>query len=351
MNPGARADDLSESVAAENVVARVAVIGRQTLMPSIKPVVVGGRDQLVGHTYTEKVIDPAHELEYDVSDCTVFTVTHVGRSADFDVDDAGQALDLLDDSLRGISEVVLWERAHERMGKSSPFQRQVGRVDVKFFSIDGERASAVVWANPLYFTDLSGMAVMANFLGNVVMTNGPASNPLPPDAKRMMSAIDLVNLGFFTEAFVAAFALLDDLTQRVINGGLETKGFSVKQQQSFTRAIKEERLDHYLNNVTRLCDWVSLEDWNVDANRDVLKVNSMRNGVMHGDRELGRGEALWTLNVILKAIAFLRENPFGVPVTEFPPLRPAEPALVRLADPPPANGGDTDRDTEESAPD
>jgi hypothetical protein len=209
-----------------DVVAHVAVIGRHTLFPSVKPVDVSGRPLLVAHAYAPKVVDEAHGVEFDVADCTVFTVTHLGRSADFDVENAGHALEVLDDSLAGISEVVLWERARERVGKTSPFQRRVGRVDVKFFSIDGATASAVMWANPLYFTDLAGMGMMAGFLVNMVMTNGPAANPLPPDTKRMMSAIDLVNLGFFTEALVAAFALLDDLTQRVMTGGLANKGFS-----------------------------------------------------------------------------------------------------------------------------
>lgn len=327
----ASAQDLS---AADNVTARLAIIGRHTLMPAIKPVSVGGRDLLVGHAYAPKAVDPAHDFEYDVSDCTLFTVTHVGRAADFDVNDAAHSLVVLDDSLRAISEVVLWERAQEQVGKSSPFQRRVGRVDVKLFSIDGEHGSVVMWVNPLYSMTLNSMALMSGFLSNMVMTNGPASNPLPPDAKRIMSALDLVNLGFFTEAFVAAFSLLDDLTQRVISGGLKAKGFAERDQESFARAIKEQRLDHYLNNVSRLCDWVSLRDKDPDLNSGVLKVNRIRNDVMHGDRELERAEALWAIDVIVRVIGHLRENPFGVTVTRFPALRLVEPGLVRMPDPP-----------------
>jgi hypothetical protein len=320
-------------VAHNDVVARLAVIGRHAMMPSIKPYELAGRLILVGHAYREKIVDPGHDVEVDTADCTIFTVTHREVADQFDVDDYQQAMALLDDSLVAISEVILWERANERMGKSSPFQRRVGRVDVKFFSIDGETASDVMWKNPLYFTNLDGMSMMASFLGNMVMTNGPAASPLPADAKRIMSSIDLVNLGFFTEAFVAAFALLDDMVQRVVAGGLEAKGFAEKEQSDFSRSIREDRLNNYLNRVVKLCDWTALEDVDSELNKKMLKTNRLRNSVMHGDRELARAEALEAISVIVRVIDHLRGNPFGVQIVGFPPLRPAEPQLARM--PPP----------------
>ena len=319
-----------------DLVARLAVLGRLAMLPSIKPVRVNGYDMLVQHTYTPKVEDVQHGFEIDVADCTFFTVHHKDRWKALDLEKASTALDVLDDSLAAVSEVLLWERANERIGKSSPFQRRVGRVDAKFFSIDGRDATIVAWRNPLYFTDLAGMTAMSSFLGNVVMTNGPAASPLPPDAKRLMSSIDLVNLGFFTEALITVFSLLDDLTQRVVSGGLAAKGFSDKDRRHMMLAIKEERLDHFLNGLTKLCDWVALKDVDAELDKKLRVVNTLRNRVMHGDRELARDEALTAMATLIDVIVHLQSNPFGVPVTDIPPLRPANPELVRLPDPPEA---------------
>jgi hypothetical protein len=315
-----------------DVVAHLAILGRHALMPTTQSVVRNGRELLVGHSYSPVLEDGPHGIEIDSSDCTIFTVRHLGYGKEFNVDDAQAAVDLFDESLAAISEVIIWEKAHDQVGEMSSFQRRVGRIDVKVFNIAGERASLVLWKNPLYFTSLDDMAMMAGLLSNVV-TRGPTDTPLHPDVKRIMAAIDLVNLGFFTEAFVGTFALLDDLTQRVIAGGLLKKGITGKNQAQFLRSISERRLDHYLNSVAALCDWVALKEADGQLNADLMKANALRNNVMHGDRELTREEAAASILVVVRAIDHLRRNPFGVDVAVFPLLRAAHPELVRL--PPP----------------
>lgn len=301
-------------------------------MPSTQAVVLAGRDVLVGHAYAPTVKDEMQDIEIDVADCTIFTVRHLGYGEEFDVEDAQQAVDLLDGSLVAISEVIIWEKAHDQVGKMSSFHRRVGRVDVKFFSIAGEKASLIAWRNPLYSASLDTMGLMTGLLSNMV-TRGPVENPLHPDVKRLMAAIDLVNLGFFTEAFVGTFALLDDMTQRVLTGGLAKKGIQKKDQAQFLRSISERRLDHYLNSVATLCDWTALRDVDRALNAELMKANKLRNAVMHGDRELSREEALASILVIVRVIDHLRLNPFDIPVAVFPLLRPAEPQLVRLGPP------------------
>jgi len=330
-----------------DVIARLALIGRHTMMPGIKPVLVDGRTILVAHAYAPKIVDEFRNFEIDTEDCTIFTLTHRDAKKNFDVENVHQSRQILDDSLKAVSESLLWERAHEKTGNASPFQRRVGRVDAKFFSIDGPEGSDVVWRNPGYQFTLDAMSLMAGFMSNMIMSNGPAANPLPADSKRMMSAIDLVNLGFFTEAFVAGFALLDDLAQRVIAGGLDMKGLGQKEKTEFLRAVKENRLNHFLNTLTKLCDWVGLKEHDSNLNGRIAKVNSLRNSVMHGDRELSRVECLDALDAILGTIAYLRGNPFSVEVVDFPPLRPADPQLIRVTgpfpDPPQEDGAESDQ--------
>src|SRR5262249_6922690 len=88
------------------------------------------------------------------------------------------------------------------------------------------------------------------------------------------------------------------------------------------------------NSLIKLCDWEALKDRDPGLNSQLLKVNTLRNNVMHGDRELSRSEALNAIATLVDVVVFLQGNPFSVPVTGIPPMRPANPDLVRMPDPP-----------------
>jgi hypothetical protein len=90
------------------------------------------------------------------------------------------------------------------------------------------------------------------------------------------------------------------------------------------RAIKEERLKHFLGNLTKLCDWRSLSEDNQQLYDRLLKANTLRNGIMHGSVRLYRTETIDASNTLLEVIDWLRGNPFGYSIPKFPLLTLAE---------------------------
>jgi hypothetical protein len=327
------------------VIVHCAVIGRHGSLPIETECEINGSFVRVGHKYA-KQLQHSHaglKLDVDVSDCTTFRLIHYGKNLDLNSPDAEAILEILDDSLLAISELILWQRLHTQVGEHCNYQRRIGRIDVKFFGVEKEGKLRIVWLSPLFNNLQIQLSSFGNMFTNAIMINGPASSPTTPDLRRLMASIDLINLGFFTEAFVTAFALLDDLVQRVVSGGLLAKGFSSKENADFIRAIKEERLNHYLNSALKLCGWVNLRDENPTLNAKMLKVNALRNKVMHGDRELLRSESLEGVGVAWTLIDFLRNNPFGVPITGMPPQGPATPQLTLVPDTPLEELGEQDK--------
>lgn len=299
-------------------------------MPGIQPVeVVAPPGQcLVAHGYPKDIVDDRRDLRVDVSDCTVYTVTHV----DFghaDVTQRSVAEMLLEQALQAISEVTIWNKTLEEVGKISAFTRQVGRVDLKFFFIETPD-QLIAWKNPLFWAERSLAGMMAGVLGNMIVENGPAASPVPAVTRRVMAALDLINLGFYTESFVSAFSLADDLSQEVIKAGMSKKGLDLNAQKQLLRAIKEERLKIYLTNLAKLCDWKSLEEAEPALFDRLAKANTLRNNIMHGSARLTRTEALQSVNTLLDTIGWLRKNPFGFAIAPFPILHVAEGDFLQL---------------------
>lgn len=309
-----------------DLICNVAVLGRVQLMPGILPVELKEPDVkcLVAHAFPKNMTDPERGIDIDVADCTVFTVTHIGQG-DIDIGVTKEIQKIFERSISAISEVTIWTKTQDIVGKMSSFTRQIGTVDVKAFFAQGTDERLVGWLNPAFTFNRDAAAMMSGFLSSMIVSNGPAANPVPPITRRVMSSIDLISLGFYTESFVNLFSLSDDLTQEVIKSGLAQKGLSEEDQKGMLRAIKEERLKIYLCNLAKLCGWKSLEEENKNFYKKVVKVNTIRNKIMHGSRRLSLEEAIDSSNVLLDLIDWLRQNPFGYQIEGFPLLKVASP--------------------------
>jgi hypothetical protein len=193
-------------------------------MPGILPVMTANPigECLVAHGYPPKLVDPRRKLELDITDCTLFTVTHRDKS-DLDFGSPAGAADIFEQALQAISEVTIWNKAIERTGRVSSFLRQVGRLDAKYFFVQAPDDKLIGWRNPLFWADRQAAQMMAGFLANMIVRNGPSADPTPGVTRRVMSALDLINPGFYTESFVSLFSLVDDLTQEVMKGGMAKK--------------------------------------------------------------------------------------------------------------------------------
>jgi hypothetical protein len=309
-----------------DLIATVAVIGRVQLIPGILPIKFQNPDVecYVAHDFPNKMEDPQRGIEIDTSDCTLFTVRHLGQG---DVDITHMAAEIFERSVAAISEVTIWAKAHDVVGQVSAYARQIGTVDVKAFFVLSPDNKLVGWINPAFTFNREMAAMMAGFLGNMVMANGPSSNPIHPIARRVMSSLDLINLGFYTESFVNMFSLVDDLSQGVIKAGMNQKGLNEEEQKGLMRAIKEERLKVYLCNLAKLCGWQSLEEADQELYGRVAKVNNLRNSIMHGSRRLSRPESIDSSDTLLLLIDWLKKNPFGFVIPDFPLLKLAKPTF------------------------
>ena len=109
-----------------------------------------------------------------------------------------------------------------------------------------------------------------------------------------------------------------------IVGHTPQRGLSDEEQKGLLRAIKEERLKVHLCNLSKLCGWQSLEEGNKELFDKALKVNTSRNKIIHGSRRLGRTETIDACNILIQLIDWLRGNPFGFQIPNFPRLQVAE---------------------------
>ena len=325
-----------------DLVADLAVIGRVQIMPGILPVTFQNPDVecLVSHSFHNKMLNPDRGIEIDTSDCTLFRVVHRNQGS-AELPSTAAMQEIFERSVAAIAEVVIWTKAHEKVGKTSPFMRQIGTLDVKAFFVMCGDTQLVGWMNPAFTFGRDAAAMMAGFLSNMIVSNGPSASPIPAISRRVMSSLDLINLGFYTESFVNLFSLVDDLSQEVIKSGLTRKNLSDTEQKALLRSIKEERLKIYLCNLAKLCDWRSLEDADGDLYNRVMKVNTLRNNIMHGSRRLARSEAIDASNALLELIDWLRANPFGFLIPPFPLLKVASPqfSLIPLKEPPTTTEG------------
>jgi hypothetical protein len=311
-----------------DLTANVAVIGRVQLVTGILPVKLENPpvECLVAHAFPNKMVEPHRGIEVDTSDCTVFTVTHLNRG-DIDLSVGTNVREIFEQSLSAISEVSIWTKSQDVVGKMSAFFRQIGTTDVKAFFVEDSDGQMVGWVSPAFTFTRDDAASIAGILSNVIFSNGPASNPTPPISRRVLSSLDLINLGFYTESFINLFSLVDDLTQEVIKAGMTQRGLNDDEQNGLLRAIKEERLKVYLCNLSKLCGWKSLDEENEEFFKLVVKVNSTRNRIMHGTRRLTRQETIEASNVLLQLINWLRSNPFGYQIPNLPMLHLAVPTF------------------------
>lgn len=312
-----------------DLVAQIAVIGIFQLPPGILPINVGDPEIecRVKSSFFSTLEDVERGLKVDISDCTLFEVVHMGKG-EVDITLRSESYEIFHRSLFAISEVIVWSKSKEKVGGSSSFTSQIGTLDVKAFFVKDSTDRVVGWLNPVLTFPLEIASMMSGILPNMIVSNGPAGNPVHPVTRRVMSTIDLINLGFYTEAFVNLFSLVDDLTQEVIKAGMTLKNLRADEQKNLLRSIKEERLKVFLTTLSKRIGWVSLAEANEGLLSDILKVNKTRNNVMHGSHRMTRTEAIEASEVLLKLIEWLKSNPFNFFVPPFPLLRLAEPDLT-----------------------
>lgn len=140
---------------------------------------------------------------------------------------------------------------------------------------------------------------------------------IPVESLLLSRAVCLINLGFYQEAVLVAFSVLDAKVQELVEFKMSHAfGFDKNKTKKYLRNITSERLDTSLNFLLKCIDHDSLRDRYPDLSSQLSKVNSKRNRIVHDGEAASREEGCEAVSVIaqmLNALNCTHGSKFDVP--------------------------------------
>lgn len=138
-----------------------------------------------------------------------------------------------------------------------------------------------------------------------------------PIARRYTRCYELLEHGFYSEAFIVAFSVLDDLVQQVLHDTLSAKGLASKTERNeLLRGIKENRLKLYLGPVLKLACGRDLGEMWPESSAALDWLNSTRNRIAHAAESADQSSAARAIFVCLRVVVALRQ--YGLTNAEIP---------------------------------
>jgi len=129
-----------------------------------------------------------------------------------------------------------------------------------------------------------------------------------PVARRYVRCFELLEHGYYTEAVIVAFSVLDDLVQQVLHDHMSKNGMaSKKDRNALLRGIKEQRLKLYLGQVLKILTGKSLQEMWPEAPAALDWLNSTRNKVAHQGYRAD-STAAKAIYVCIKVLVVLHQN-------------------------------------------
>jgi hypothetical protein len=135
-----------------------------------------------------------------------------------------------------------------------------------------------------------------------------------PLGRRFIRCIELAEHGYYTEALVTSFAILDDTVQQSLLNLLQRK--EISKPEKFLRVIKDERLRHYLGPLLKLLVGKSIDDFWSEASKAIEGLNKRRNDAMHAGFVADRTAALLALFISMNLLLSLERA--GVLIADIP---------------------------------
>lgn len=130
-----------------------------------------------------------------------------------------------------------------------------------------------------------------------------------PIARRYVRCFELLEHGFYSEAFIVAFSILDDFVQGVLHNLLEVKGLNTKAERNeLLRGIKENRLKLYLGPVLKLAVGRDIDSMWPQSHKALKWLNTTRNDIAHSVESVDYSSASKAIFVCLKVLVLLKEN-------------------------------------------
>ena len=130
-----------------------------------------------------------------------------------------------------------------------------------------------------------------------------------PVARRYVRCYELLEHGFYSEAYIVAFSVLDDFVQQMLHNLLQSKGLKAKaERDELLRGIKENRLKLYLGPVLKLAIGRDIESIWPSAPKVLEWLNSTRNRIAHSAEAVDHATAAKGIFACLKFLVALRDS-------------------------------------------
>lgn len=283
---------------------------------------VAPNDYIVGKckvrvSYPERVICPFRTIELTPGSSSVFEVfiDDDGRSASYLGSGTYLANEPIHLALHFINQ-LLSAFAFIRVGHiESGHIKTVGIADTLFYYpvVDGKIAGLNTRGKRSIYRD--GQIDPCNTTRLALPYISSTEQPL---ARRFVRCFELEERGFFQEAIIVAFSILDDTVQDMIYELLASKGLTAeKSQKELMRSIKEARLRVYLGPLLKILCGKDVNDMWPSALEALFWLNGMRNRIAH---EGGAGDRDSACKAIFVSIHLLRAfHHFGLLQHEMPP--------------------------------
>jgi hypothetical protein len=199
---------------------------------------------------------------------------------------------------------------------------QTGNLNVGLKNYDGNNAWAAMEISP----DPHGTTALA--LSHI----GTGTVPI---ARRYVRCYELLEHGFYSEAFIVGFSTFDDFVQQTLHELLEAKGLAAKSERDeLLRGIKENRLKLYLGPLLKLALGSDLATLWPHGSKALEWLNSTRNRIAHAAEVVDYAAAARGIYACLKLLVVLRDagaSRVEVPVELF---RHAKITAAWTSDPP-----------------
>jgi hypothetical protein len=235
----------------------------------------------VGVSYPETVRLLGDDRPFPRAAATVFEVKWIANDSTRSGSVRRHAADeAIERALASVNKLLIAYKLAKLNSLDTKHVRTVGHGDMIFWRADvideEERnasrtsgASMVMYhftSTSVHDPELATFAAIAHLSGR--------TRPIP---RRIVRAFELVQQGFYTEAVIVAYALLDDQLQRLLGKLLIMQGKSV----SLLRDIKEQRLQTYLGSfLTELTGKPITAEW-PEANFAIRFMRGQRNKASH----------------------------------------------------------------------
>lgn len=174
--------------------------------------------------------------------------------------------------------------------------RHIGEIDLVVYNLKCEGTNIVRGTS----TFMSSQGVQ------IEITDTDISLNIFNEWRILTRSVDLINHGYYIEAFLVAFALLDDKIQEFLSERFPN--ITKKEAKKLLRKIERQRLVVFLDSLMKIVTKSSTFDAISNLQKDIEWFNDKRNTIMHSGGGCTRQDCKRAMNITLAVLKFLNSQ-------------------------------------------